>query len=150
MLAQNVALLSPTNILKLVPMSIEGFQEDIDPKAREIKVGTLSYTVCEKNFSDRKRSVKILLFDFKEATIMYNQAMRKWNNQPNIESDSLVERSLMIRNCNGWESFNRHHKSSQLFLGICDRFFLTVMGENMKLDELRKVLDEFPLEEFPK
>jgi hypothetical protein len=56
----------------------------------------------------------------------------------------------MIRNCAGWESFNKQNKTSQLFLGICDRFFLTVTGENMELMELRKIIDEFPLEEFPK
>ncbi len=148
--AQDVALLSPTKMLKLMPKRIKGFQQIIDPKALEMKVGTLTYTLCEENFNDGKRSIKILLFDFKEASIMYNQATRKWNKQSTMEFDSLVERSVMIRNCSGWESFNKHNRTSQLFLGICERFFLTITGENVNLDELRKVLDDFPLEEFPK
>ena len=148
--AQEVALLSPTKILKLVPKRIKGFQQITDSKALQMKIGTLTYTLCEKNFNDGNRMVKILLFDFKEATIMYNQATRKWNNQPMIESDSLIECSLIMQNCKGWESFNRQKKASQIFLGICDRFFLTITGENMELFELRKVLDDFTLEEFPK
>jgi len=133
-----------------VPKRIKGFQQIIDPKALEMKVGAITYTLCEKHFDDNKRTIKILLFDFKEASIMYNQATRKWNHQLVVESDSVIERSVMIRNCNGWESFSKQNKTSQLFLGICDRFFLTITGENMELGELRKVLDEFPLEEFPK
>ena len=148
--AQDVALLSPTKILKLVTNRIRGFQQIVDPKAIEMKIGTLTYTLCEKNFNDGKRTVKILLFDFKEASIMYNQATGKWNNQPIIESDSLVERSVIIRNCKGWESFNKQNQTSQMFLGIYDRFFLTMTGENLKLDELRNIVELFPLEEFPK
>lgn len=148
--AQDVVLLSPDKILKLVPKRIKGFQQIDDPKALEMKVGTITYTLCEKRFEDRKRTVKILLFDFKEAAIMYNQATRKWNHQAIVESDSLVERSVMIRNCAGWESFNKQNNTSQLFLGICDRFFLTLTGENIELAELRRILDQFPLEEFPK
>lgn len=148
--AQDVALLSPTKILKLIPNRIQRFQQTIDPKALQMKVGTLTYTLCEKNFNDGNRTVKILLFDFKEASIMYTQATRKWNNQLTIESDSLVDRSVIILNCTGWESFNKRNQTSQLFLGIRDRFLLTLTGEKMELGELRKVLDEFSLEEFPK
>lgn len=147
--AQDVALLTPTEILKLIPKRIKGFQQIIDPKAREMKIGTLTYTLCEKHFNDGKRTVKILLFDFKEPSVMYNQATSKWKSQASIESDSLVDRSVIIRNCPGWESFSKQSKTSQLLLGIADRFFLTITGENMQVNELRKVLDEFLLEEFP-
>lgn len=142
-------VLSPTKILKLVPDQIKGFQQLDDPKAMKMKVGTITYTLCEKHFNDGKRSIKILLFDFNEAAIMYKQATQKWSNQPFIESDTIVERSMMIKNCTGWESFYKQYKTSQLFLGICDRFFLTVSGENVELDELKKILDQFPLDEFP-
>ncbi|MEO7990875.1 MAG: hypothetical protein ABI663_15110 [Chryseolinea sp.] len=143
-------VLSPDKMLKLVPNQIKGFQQRIDPKALQMNIGTLTYALCEKNFNDGKRSVKILLFDFKEASIMYSQATRKWSNQLIIESDSLVERSLKMTNCSGWESFSRQNQASQIFLGICDRFFLTMTGENVKLDELRSILNTFPLQEFPK
>ncbi len=147
--AQDVVL-SPDKMLTLVPERIKGFRQVVDPKAMQMKIGTLTYTLCEKNFNDGKRTVKILLFDFKEATVMYNQATRKWDNQLTIESDSLVERSVITRNSSGWESFNKQNQTSQLFLGICDRFFLTMTGENLERGELRSILEMFPLEEFPK
>lgn len=148
--AQEVALLSPHKVLKLVPKHIEGFHQIMDPKALQMKVGTVTYTLCEKNFNDGKRTVKILLFDFKEAAVMYNQATSKWNNQATIESDSIIERAVLIRNCTGWESSNKKNKTAQIFLGIHNRFFLTITGENMELNELQETLEWFPLAEFPK
>ena len=148
--AQGEKVLSPEKILELVPNRIRGFQQLVDPKAMEMKLGTLSYTLCDKKFDDGKRSIKILLFDFKEASIMYNQATKEWKNRFVIESDSLIERSVVMANCTGWESFNKQKKSSKIFLGICDRFFLTITGENVGLQELTEILNEFPLSEFPK
>ncbi len=143
-------LLSPDKMLKLVPDRLKEFQQFVTPKAVKIKVGTLTYTLCERNFSNGKQSLKILLFDYKEAAIMYNQATKKWNTQPIIESDSIIERSMISTNCSGWESLNKHNKTAQIFLGICDRFFLMITGENVELDEIRNILNEFPLKEFPK
>jgi hypothetical protein len=148
--AQSDKVLSSDKILRLVPNRIKGFQQLVDPKAMEMKLGTIAYTLCDKKFEDGKRSVKILLFDFKEASIMYNQATREWKDQSVIESDSIIQRSVIMTNCSGWESFNRQSKTAQIFLGICDRFFLTITGENVELEELRKVLGEFKLSEFPK
>ncbi|HOX81597.1 MAG TPA: hypothetical protein PLJ60_03235 [Chryseolinea sp.] len=148
-MAQNLVLL-PSEMLKLVPGRVKGFQNTIEPKASQIHIGTLTYSLCEMNLFSGKRTVKILLFDFKEASIMYNQATRNWNTQPIIETDSLVERSLELANCKGWESASKKSKTTKLFLGISDRFFLTITGENVALDELRLILDTFPLSEFPK
>ncbi len=148
-MAQNVAML-PNKLLALVPNRIKGFHKTADPKALQFHIGTLTYSLCQLNFANGKRSLKILLFDFKEASIMYNQATRNWINQPNIEYDSLIERSFEFKNCKGWESCSTQNKTSKIFAGIHDRFFLTITGENVGLDELRIILDTFPLSEFPK
>lgn len=147
----NDKILSAEKIITLIPDKIKEFYPSSDPKSKVIKLGNLKYAMAEKNFSaNRKRSIKILLFDYKEAPIMYNQATRKFNTFTPVETDSVILRSLTISDCTGWESYNIHKKSSQILLGVCDRFFLTIEGHGVNLDFLKKVVEDFKLETFPK
>ena len=115
-----------------------------------MQVGALTYSLCEKNFEAGNQSIKILLFDYKEAPIMYDQAMRGWNNLYPVESDSLIQRAVRMTNCTGWESYNKHQKTSLIILGICDRFFLTMTCQNVELETLQEIIQSFQLEKFPK
>lgn len=141
--------LEPDAISKLVPEKVKGFYEDGETKASLVKMGTLRYSLCERKFSKGKQKIKILLFDYKEASIMYKQAMRKWNTEV-VETDSLILRNVEMENCTGWESYNRQAGTAQIFLGICDRFFLMISAENMELYNLKEVASLFKFETFPK
>ena len=146
-----IEILPPEKILNLIPDKIKEFYLSTDPQSKLIKLGTLRYSMAEKNFSaSRKRAIKILLFDYKEAQIMYNQATRKWSTFTTIESDSLVLRPTVMTDCIGWESYNVQRNNSQILLGIYDRFFLTVEGTNIDLESLKKVVQGFKFETFPK
>ncbi len=147
---QDAHVLSPEKMLKLIPSKIKGFQEVDQPRARQTKLGDITYTLAEKHFSSGQRSIRILLFDYKEAPIMYNQAMREWSSHAIVDTDTIIFRSLAMQNCSGWESYNIHSKRSQIFLGICDRFFMMMTGENTDLAILKRALLDIPLAEFPK
>jgi hypothetical protein len=147
---QNTHVLSPEKILKLIPDKIKGFHETDQPKARQTKLGDITYSLCEKRYSSGHTSIRILLFDYKEAPIMYKQAMREWGGRPTIDTDTLVFRSLAMQNCSGWESYNINSKRSQIFLGICDRFFMMMTGEGIELASLKRALQDIPLDQFPK
>ena len=69
-------ILSPEQMKLLVPHYLKGFNQDLDVKAKVVKVGDLQYSLCEQKFSSGKQQVRILLFDFKKARIMYNQAIK--------------------------------------------------------------------------
>ena len=144
-------VLSSEKIIKLIPNKIKEFHLSKDPNSKVIKLGTLRYSMAEKNFSaNQQRSIKILLFDYKEAPIMYNQATRKWSTFTNLETDSVIQRPVDILGCTGRESYNFIRKNSQIILGINDRFFLTVEGTNVNLESLQKVVQAFKFETFPK
>ena len=143
--------LSAEKIIKLIPNKITGFSLSADPQSKQIKLGTLQYCMAEKNFiASRKRSVKVLLFDYKEAPIMYNQATRKWTTYKRVESDSIIQRPIVLDDCIGWESYDAGKVSSQILMGIFNRFYLTVEGKNVDLESLRTILGEFKIEKFPK
>jgi hypothetical protein len=144
-------ILAPEKIIKLIPDKVKGYYPEGEAQSKAIKLGTLHYSMAEKNFSgSHKRSIKILLFDYKEAPIMYNQATRKFSTFIPIESDSLIMRSVLMSDCKGWESYNVNRKNSQILLGVCNRFFLTVEGTNVDLESLKKVVENFKFEAFPK
>ena len=146
-----IEILPPEKIVNLIPDKIKEFHLSTDPQSKLIRLGTLRYSMAEKNFSgSHKRSIKILLFDYKEAPIMYNQATRKFNTFTPVESDSLIMRSVLMSDCTGWESYNINRRSSQILLGVCNRFFLTVEGTNVDLEFLKKVVQNFKFETFPK
>ena len=146
---QGQSVLKPEEITKLVPSEFKGYYEDGDSKSSLIKMGNIRYSLCERRFSRTKQKIKILLFDYKEAPIMYKQAMRKWNNEI-IETDTLILRNIEKENCTGWESYNKRAGTAQIFLGICDRFFLMISGENVELTSLQDVLATFPFQTYPK
>ena len=143
--------LSSEQIIKLIPGKIKEFYADSDSKSKIIKLGNIQYSMAEKNFAaTRKRSIKILLFDYIEAPVMYKQATRDWNTYTTIDTDSLLRRPAEIDNCSGWESYNVRKRNSQILLGICDRFFLTIEGTGVELEVLQAVVQQFKFDTFPK
>lgn len=142
--------LTPQEVAKLVPNEVKGFYAAEEFKSKQVDIGTISYALCEKNFNKGEKHIKILLFDFKDAPMMYTQAMRKWSSNDSVESDSLVLRVVALDNCTGWESYHKQSGTSQIFLGVCERFFLTLTGERVELDRLKEVVTEFQLTKFPK
>jgi hypothetical protein len=139
------------DIAQLIPDRLKGFHLDGEAKARMVTLGTIRYSLSEKSFvTGSNKHIKILLFDFKEAPIMYAQATRKFNAFTPIESDSLVLRSLSMTNCTGWETYNSTNNSSQIAIGVCDRFFLTAEGTNVNLDVLKQLVRQIEFENFPR
>ncbi|MBX2970904.1 MAG: hypothetical protein KF803_16170 [Cyclobacteriaceae bacterium] len=136
-------------MIKLVPKKIEGFNLVDQHKGRTMKIGTLSYSMVERSFVKNKKKITILLFDYNNATIMYRQATSKWANQPDVVNDTIFERSFLYGNSHGWENYHKLNNSSQVSLGIKNRFYLILSGEGVDLDMLQTVLAMFPLGEFP-
>jgi hypothetical protein len=137
-------------IITLIPNKIKEYSLTEDPKSKVIKIGTLQYSMAEGNFyASRKRSIKILLFDYKEASIMYSQATRKFSTVVPIESDTVTLRPIVMPGYTGWESYDVHLKHSQILLGIFNRYFLTIEGTNVDLETLQHVVHEFKFGDFP-
>jgi hypothetical protein len=148
--AQPAKVLSAQKINKLLPAKIAGFHLKGESKSTQTKVGTLVYSISERTFASRNKSVKILLFDYADASIMYDQAMNKWGKIQQTESDSLIFRPADLPGVTGWESFTSSNNHAQLILGINNRFFLTMTGEKTPLGELKQIFRNFDLEKFPK
>jgi hypothetical protein len=81
---------------------------------------------------------------------MYDQLIKQWSNYKPITSDSIVLRSVMLTNGNGWESYYRVSNTSKINVVINGRFFLSMTGEEVDLETLNSVLKQIDIEKFPK
>lgn len=138
------------DMMKLVPDKISGYRQVDGSKSNELKIGNISYSICQKDFSSGSKHITILLFDFKNAPIMYNQVTREWKKYQTIESDTLTHRSITEANYFGWEYYHPANRSSKISLGISERFYLAIDGKNIPLESLKEVVKLFALESYPK
>lgn len=150
MQAQERPVLKPEEMVSLVPAKIDGFNAEGKPKTRMVMIGTLSYSLVERSFKKSKKKIKMLLFDYNNALIMYSQATGKWKDLPTLESDSVVSRYIELPDYIGRESFNKINGTSQITLGVNDRFYLTLAGQNVNLETLRSLVGLFDLAQFPR
>ena len=141
--AQERPVIAPEYLLKLIPEQVENFKPSGEPHARMIKIGTLSYSMAERNFVRGKQKIKVLLFDYNNALIMYSQAMRNIK-QSDGESSVYYLSSLSDNdNYHYSENIETEKNVCQLFLGVNDRFFLSISCENTESTILHSLLNKF-------
>ncbi len=140
--AQSAATLPATEMVNLIPDKIlKGYSQAGTPKSKMMQVGILRYSLVERNFVNGKKKIKILLFDYHEAQIMYNQATKRFATYTTIESDSLTCKPLESPNYTGWGSENHRNQTTQILMGIGNRFYLTIEGVGVPIEELEEVLE---------
>ncbi len=143
-------LLSESELDALLPVSVKGYNQSGQAKGKMMKIGTLRYSLAQRTFTRGDAKIKILLFDYAEAPVMYKQATQKFETFTLQDSDSLVLKPVDLSNGVGWEKFSSRNTSSQLFSGINNRFYLTLEGENVPMSELKMMMERIPLSNFPK
>jgi hypothetical protein len=148
--AQDKAL-SPKEIRYLIPAEIDDFYHDHENiKGKLMQIGDLQYSFCEHRYTRKGQIIKVLLFDYKEASIMYDQLIKQWGSYKPIKTDSIVLRSVALTNGNGWESYYRVSNTSKINIVINGRFFLSMTGDQVDLETLNIVLKQIDIEKFPK
>jgi hypothetical protein len=147
--AQQLKVLSAQKISKLLPSKIPGYYLKGIARSSEMKIGTLTYSLCERNFANGKRQIRILLFDYVDAPIMYQQMIRNQSNMTPVESDSIIYKPIEISGGKGWESVNIRANESKLILGLYERYYLSIDGENVDFAEVMNIFNRIDLKKFP-
>lgn len=147
--AQERQTLKPKAISKLLPVRIDGYTVERDSKSSVITIGTLRYSLCERVFSHRNQSIKILLFDYVEAPVMLDQSVKKWKAMPEVETDSVSFLNQETSYGEMWESSHPRSNRSQVLASINNRFFLTLEAEKMNMESLREFFKNIDITKFP-
>lgn len=146
---RGVQILSPKQLSKLLPVKIKAYSVLTDSKATQVTVGSLTYSMCQRNFTRGQKKIQFLLFDYAQAPIMYAQAIRKWNEMSVIESDSIVFRKDSSEQMVTYRSFRKIGSHGQIIFGIHNRFFLTIASENLTMEELNEISSIIHFDKFP-
>jgi hypothetical protein len=147
--AQRSKVLSAQQISKLLPSKIPGYYLKGIARSSEMKIGTLTYSLCERNFAKGKRQIRILLFDYIDAPIMYQQMIRNQSNMTPVENDSIIYKPMEIAGGKGWQSVNTQANESKLILGLYERYYLSIEGDNIDFTEVMNVFNQIDLKKFP-
>lgn len=142
-------VLTTDELLPYVNDKIPNYRSAQAPKASQIRIGDITYTMCQKEFREGKKRIKVLLFDFKEASIMYIQATRGWLLFESLASETYIQRPLSEEQYVGWETYNIPTKTAKIHLGIHDRFLMTIETTDVSPESLQEIIDHFMNEEFP-
>ncbi len=140
--------MTPGEINRLLPQRLKGFVTK-NSKATEFALGTISYSLAERVFVDRKKQIKALLFDYINAEIMLTQTARKWSEMHQIESDTLIFRKTEMEFGSRWEMFDIRNNHAQLVASIHNRFMLSLESEALTLEELKNIFAVLHPEQFP-
>jgi hypothetical protein len=147
---EQTTLLSERELDAFLPVSVKGYNQSGQSKGKVMKIGTLRYSLAQRTFTKGDAKIKILLFDYAEAPVMYKQATQKFETFTLQHTDSLILKPLELSNGVGWENYSMHNTSTQILLGINSRFYLTLEGENVSISELKIILEMILVERFPR
>jgi hypothetical protein len=147
--AQGTPELLPRQLLQLLPEQLDGYNKRKETKSGHIKIGDITYSLAEKTFNQKKRSVKVLLFDFKSAPVMFDQAVKPWRNASDVLTDTIRQQRFVWEGFQGWESENPHSNTAQIFVAVNNRFIMSIMGEKAALSDIREVLHGVDVSKFP-
>jgi hypothetical protein len=142
-------VLAPRQLMKLLPDKLKGYEQLEDSKSSEIKIGNITYSLCEKVFNRNKNNVKVLIFDFNNAQIMFDQMVRPWRGAEEVNSDTVKQRHMQWEGNQGWESENTFSKTAQVFVAVNNRFIMSIIGESSNLNDLHEVLSSLDASKFP-
>lgn len=143
----NAQVIHPEKLLTFVNDNIPKFRLR-DTRSNHLKLGDITYSMCQKEYTAGNKRIKILLFDFKEAQIMYTQATRGWLLFEALDSEVYNQRQITEEEYFGWETYHIPTNTARVYFGIKNRFMMTVETTNVDLESLREITDLLMLADF--
>ena len=148
-LSGEAQVLLPNDLVKLVADDIPGFRLRSDnTKSTHLKLGDITYSMCQKEYTAGSKRIKILLFDFNEAQIMYVQATRGWLLFEALDSEVYNQRQITEKEYFGWETYHIPTNTARVYLGINSRFMMTVETTNVDLESLGEIIHLLMVADF--
>ncbi len=138
---KNAKALNYKELIKYLPTSIDGYELNGEPTGSSIEVSGMSYSSAEVKFKSDNSSIHITLLDYNAAMSMYSMSTAMWATGLKIDTPEELAQSIKLDdNTSGWETIKKKSKQTSLFLGIGNRFLLTIEGSNQENTDLLKTI----------
>ena len=147
--AQDGKALHHSELKKYLPSSIAGYSAQGDPEGMTMEMNDMSYSQAHRDYRKGDSELNIMLIDYREAAAMYMQSTAMWQGNISMEDDHTKSGTTQVSGYNGWETYDKDDGSSQLMLGINDRYLLTLSGDKMSLESIKSIAGDLKLGGLP-
>lgn len=113
----------------------------------------MSYSVGEQTYNKGDDYVKVNIVDYNGAYGMYTGVIAMYGAGFSMEDDNqrMQGVDLGIKDVKGWEILQKKEKTASVFLGVGERFLVTVEASNQDdSDFVQSVAKELALSELAK
>ena len=148
--SQGEKALHHSELQKYLPSSVAGYAAEGDPEGVTMEMNDMSYSQAQREYRKGNNELNIILVDYREAAAMYMQSTAMWQGNISVEDDHTKSGTTQVNGYNGWEVYDKDEGSSQLVLGINDRYLVTLSADKMSLESIKSIASSLKLNGLPK
>jgi hypothetical protein len=141
--------MSYKELQKYLPNSVKGYILNGDMKGQSIDMQGMSYSSAEADYKKGEDNLSIVLVDYHAAASVYQSLTMAWSMNISIDNDQEKASTTTVKGIKGYQRIDKQDNSSELILGVNERFLLTIKATNQKnVDLVRSVAESMDLSEL--
>ena len=135
-----------TILIDFLPEEVRGYVRNAEPDGSIYKSANFNISMGTKTYDKGGKEMTLSVFDYKDAAMLYSgQASQYFE----YESTDGYTKAVEVRGYSGWVSKDYDDGTATLFLGIKDRYIVTMEADDAEQSEMEAVVGELPLEQLP-
>ncbi|MCF8367989.1 MAG: hypothetical protein K9G76_03030 [Bacteroidales bacterium] len=133
-----------------LPTSVPDYEAG-EPGGSSMNMQNMSFSSADIIFTNSNgEELRITLLDYSASMMMYQAATAVWSTEMSFEDDESIAKSVKwSEKIAGWEEYRKKDKEAKLFLGISERFFLSIEATGQSnMDFVKNVAKSMPLDKL--
>jgi hypothetical protein len=131
-----------SELQKLLPTSISGYDKDGNPKGESINMMGMSYSTASQVYKSGDSEITINIMDYNASYAGFGAATAMFATGFSVDNDQehLGAIDLGISGVKAWEDVKKKEKRSTVMAGVNDRFLVTAEGRNVEPDAVKTAI----------
>jgi hypothetical protein len=131
-----------SELQKLLPTSISGYDKDGNPKGESINMMGISYSTASQVYKSGDSEITINIMDYNASYAGFGAATAMFATGFSVDNDQehLGAIDLGISGVKAWEDVKKKEKRSTVMAGVNDRFLVTAEGRNVEPDAVKAAI----------
>ncbi|MDJ1468723.1 hypothetical protein QNI19_21775 [Cytophagaceae bacterium DM2B3-1] len=138
-------------LLRLLPNCIASYQPSGTSGSSLISLMGSKYRVAEQTYKKDKKTLKVSITDYNGAYTLYNVATATFASGVAIDNNEQIVRPIALpsKEAKGWETFDKQSNKATVFVGIGERFLITIEATDQpNPQDLEKIVEGLDLGVF--
>jgi hypothetical protein len=131
-----------TDLQKMLPSSISGYNKEGDPKGESINMMGMSYSTASQVYKSGEGEITLNIMDYNASYAAFGAATAMFATGFSVDNDQehLGAIDLGISGVKAWEDVKKKEKRSTVMAGVNDRFLVTAEGRNVEPDAVKAAI----------